>query len=257
MRIGVNLGPTGDLPALLAAAQTADALGFETVGFLDHYHTPKEDNWPYLCGWSLYGALAMATSRIHLVPMVIDRLNYLPGVLAKEVSALSILSNGRFELGIGAGDFFKEARAWGTAVPSASARIEGLKETVQVLRLLWTGQPVNFQGEYLHLTDAAVKPVPVVPPRIVVGVGSSRSLIHSAVAYADEINVYADEALIRFARQEIEASGRPVALSAFVWDWLDDIADRLPLWEQAGVDRTIITFWQPFEKLFQLAKLLL
>ena len=255
MRIGMNLGPTGDWPAMLAAAQTADVLGFETVGFLDHYHSPEED-WSYLCGWSLYGALAMATTRIHLVPMVIDRLNYLPGVLAKEVSALSILSGGRFELGIGAGDFFEEARAWGTTVPTASTRIDGLKETVQVLRQLWAGQPVNFHGEHLRLTDATVKPVPPVPPRVVVGVGSSRRLIRSAVTYADEINVYADEELIRFARQEIGASGRSVALSVFVWDWLEDVAAKLPVWEQLGADRTILTFWHPFEKLTQIAELL-
>ena len=68
MRIAVNPGPTGDWPALLAAARTAKAKGFDAVGFLDHYHTPKLE-WPYLCGWSLYGALAMHTSRIHLVPM--------------------------------------------------------------------------------------------------------------------------------------------------------------------------------------------
>jgi alkanesulfonate monooxygenase SsuD/methylene tetrahydromethanopterin reductase-like flavin-dependent oxidoreductase (luciferase family) len=91
----------------------------------------------------------------------------------------------------------------------------------------------------------------------VVGAGSSRSLIRSAVEYADEINVYANEELIQFARREIEASGRSVALSAFVWDWLDDIAERLARWEQMGVDRTIVTFWQPFEQLEQLAPLLL
>lgn len=257
MRIGVNLGPTGDWSAMLAAAQAADALGFETVGFLDHYHSPREENWPFLCGWSLYGALALATSRIHLVPMVIDRLNYLPGVLAKETSTLAIVSGGRFELGIGAGDFFEEARAWGTVVPSAHDRIGGLKETVQVLRQLWAGHVVNLQGEHLHLSEANVKPVPPRPPRIVVGAGSSRSLIRSAVTYADEINVYANEELLRFARQEIEASGRTVALSAFVWDWLDDIAERLARWEQMGVDRTIVTFWHPFAQLEQLAPLLL
>src|SRR5438094_9700948 len=76
MRIGVNLGPTGDWPAMLTAAQTADTSGFDALSFLDHYHTDKLE-WPYICGWSAYGALAMATSRIHLVPMVIDRLNYL------------------------------------------------------------------------------------------------------------------------------------------------------------------------------------
>lgn len=256
MRISVNLSPTGDWPAILAAAQAADSLGFDSVGFLDHYHTPPGENWSYLCGWSLYGALAMATSRIRLTPMVIDRLNYLPGVLAKETSALALLSGGRFELGIGAGDFFEEARAWGTVVPAAPARIAGLRETVQVLRQVWTGQPVNFHGEHLHLTEAAVTPAPPAPPRVIAGAGSSRSLIRSAVAYADEINIYADEELLRFARQEIEASGRSVTLSVFVWDWLADLAERLPAWEQLGAERAFITVWYPFEKLEQVAAMI-
>lgn len=256
MRIGVNLGPTGDWPAILAAARMADSLGFDSVGFLDHYHAHKDENWPYLCGWSLYGALAMATSRIHLVPMVIDRMNYLPGVLAKEVSVLSLLSGGRFELGIGAGDFFGEARAWGTAVPAPNERIAGLKETVQVLRLVWAGRPVTFAGEHIRLVDAGVNPVPAVMPRIIVGAGDSRSLIRSAVAYADEINVYADEELIRFTQQEIAASGRAVSLSIFVWDWLEDVAERLSGWEQLGIERVFLTFWHPFDKLTQIARLI-
>lgn len=248
MRIAVNLGPTGDWPAMLAAARTAEERGFDAVGFLDHYHAPKLE-WPYLCGWSLYGALAMQTSRIHLVPMAIDRMNYLPGVLAKETSALSILSNGRFELGIGAGDFFEEAAAWGLAVPDATARITGLKETILALRRVWTGEFVNFEGEQLHLTNAACTPAPSAPPRIVVGAGSSRRLIRSAVEYADEINVYAQTELVRFARQEIEASGRTIGLSVFVWDWPDDMAALLEAWEQLGVERTFLTFWHPFDSI--------
>jgi alkanesulfonate monooxygenase SsuD/methylene tetrahydromethanopterin reductase-like flavin-dependent oxidoreductase (luciferase family) len=253
MRIGVNLGPTANWLSMQAAAQAADRLGFETVGFLDHYHTPRQE-WSYLCGWSLYGAMAMATSRISLVPMVIDRLNYLPGVLAKEMASLSILSGGRCELGIGAGDFFEEAHAWGTLVPSPPERIVGLKETVQVLRRVWTGQSVTFHGEQLHLVEAAVMPAPLSPPRVVVGAGHSRRLIRSAVEYADEINVYADEDLLRFTRQEIEASGRAIALSVFVWDWPEDLLAQLAMWEQLGVARTFLTFWDPFEKLEQVAE---
>lgn len=254
MRIGVNLGPTADWSAMLGAARTAELLGFETVGFLDHYHTPKRElDWPYICGWSLYGALAMATSRIRLTPLVIDHLNYLPGVLAKEIASLSILSGGRFELGIGAGDYFEEARAWGTAVPAASERISALKETVQVLRRIWSGDPVTFEGEHLRLVEAAVVPAPLTPPRVIVGAGGSRSLVRSAVEYADEVNVYADEALIRFARREIEASGRAVALSVFVWDWLEDIPAKLAAWEQLGAERTFLTFWHPFDKLAEVA----
>lgn len=255
MRIGVNLGPTGDWAAMLAAAQAAEKHGFDAVGFLDHYHTDKLE-WPYICGWSAYGAIAMATSRIRLVPMVIDRMNYLPGVLAKETATLSLLSAGRFELGIGAGDYFQEARAWGTDIPPASARITGLKETILVLREIWKGEKVTFGGEHLHLKDAASTPVPLSTPRVVVGVGSSRSLLHSAIEYADEINVYADDELIRLAQQEIAASRRPIALSVFVWDWPEHIAEKLVAWEQLGVERTFLTFWHPFDQIAVATKFL-
>jgi alkanesulfonate monooxygenase SsuD/methylene tetrahydromethanopterin reductase-like flavin-dependent oxidoreductase (luciferase family) len=255
MKIGVNLGPTDDWSAMLAAAQAADALGFETVGFLDHYHASNLE-WSYHAGWSLYGALAMATSRIHLLPLVIDRMNYLPGVLAKESAALALLSGGRFELGIGAGDFFEEARAWGLSVPAADIRVAELKETIQVLRQIWSGRPVNFHGEYIQLTEAAIAPPPPVSPRIVVGAGNSRRLIRSALEYADEINIYADDELIHFVREEIKASGRAITLSVFVWEWLEDIVERLHVWEQQEIERTYITFWHPFEQLPGIAELI-
>src|SRR5262249_40188178 len=106
MRIGVKLGPTANWSAVLAAAKAADASGFDAVGVLDHYHSAKPE-WGWVCGWSFYGALALATTSIKLVPQVICHLNYLPGVLAKETTVLALLSGRRFELGIGAGDYFE------------------------------------------------------------------------------------------------------------------------------------------------------
>jgi alkanesulfonate monooxygenase SsuD/methylene tetrahydromethanopterin reductase-like flavin-dependent oxidoreductase (luciferase family) len=253
MRIGVNMA-WHDWPEILATAQTADHYGLDSIGFLDHYHSVNLEQ-DYLCGWSLYGALAMATSRIHLVPMVIDRMNYLPGVLAKETSALSIISNGRFELGIGAGDYFEEMRAWGIPIPNAAARLGGLRETITALREIWRGGKVTLEGEYLHLKDAACVPVPPTLPRIVVGVGSSRRLLRDAVQYANELNVYCDDAFIQLAKHEIEASGRDVALSTFVWGWRDDLDEKLSVWEAMGVKRTIVTVWKPQEHLQQLAEL--
>jgi alkanesulfonate monooxygenase SsuD/methylene tetrahydromethanopterin reductase-like flavin-dependent oxidoreductase (luciferase family) len=143
---------------------------------------------------------------------------------------------------------------WSTLL--AAARITGLKETIQALRRVWTGEYVTFEGEQLHLTNAACMPAPVVLPRIVVGAGSSRRLIRSAVEYADEINVYASEELIRFARREIEASGRAIGLSVFVWDWPKDIAASLAAWEQLGVERTFLTFWHPFDSIEDAVKYL-
>jgi alkanesulfonate monooxygenase SsuD/methylene tetrahydromethanopterin reductase-like flavin-dependent oxidoreductase (luciferase family) len=253
MRIGVNLA-WHVWPDILATAQAAERYGLDSIGFVDHYHSVSLEI-DYLCGWSLYGALAMATSRIHLVPMVIDRMNYLPGVLAKETSALSIISNGRFELGIGAGDYFEEMRAWGIPVPNAAARVAGLRETVSALREIWRGEKVTFEGDYLHLKDAVCVPVPPSLPRIVVGVGNSPRLLRDAVQYADELNVYCEDDFIQLAKREIEASGRDVTLSTLVWGWRDDIADKLLAWEKMGVERTIVTVWKLQEQLELLAKL--
>lgn len=250
MRIGVNLGPTPNWTAVLETARKADSYGFDAVSFLDHYHAAKPE-WGYVCGWSLYGALALATSRIKLVPMVICRLNYLPGVLAKETAMLAIMSGGRFELGIGAGDYFEEMQAWGVPVPTASERIEGLRETVQILQRIWKAEEVTFEGKHIQVRNGLCMPAPATVPRVVVGVGKSRSLLHSAIEYADEVNVYADEELIRAARREIEASGRRIALSAYVWDWRADIKEKLKEWEQLGVERTFVTFWEPFDRLEQ------
>lgn len=212
MRVALVLGPTSDWPAMLAVAQAADSSAIDAIGLWDHFHSQRPDE-ALVGGWSTYGALAMATSRIKLTPMVLDRLNYPLGVLAKESSSLSILSGGRFELGIGAGAWRGEHEAWGQTFPDRSSRVQALEETVLALRRLWSGEQVTFEGEHVRLKDAATRPTPPAPPRVVVGAGASRRLIRSAVRYADEINVYDNPRAIDLARGEIEASGRPVALS--------------------------------------------
>lgn len=254
MRIGINMA-WHIWHDILATAQAAEASGFDSIGFVDGYHSLSLD-MDYLCGWSLYGALAMATSRIHFVPMVIDRVHYQPGVLAKETSTLSIISSGRFELGIGAGDGFDGWRAWGVPDPGAAARVAALRETITALRQLWRGEQVTYEGEYVHLKDAACVPVPPSQPRIVVGVGNSRRLLRDAVHYADELNVYCDDEFIQLAKREIEASGRDVDLSTFAWSWRDDISEKLAEWETMGVARTFVTIWKPQEHLAYLTALL-
>jgi alkanesulfonate monooxygenase SsuD/methylene tetrahydromethanopterin reductase-like flavin-dependent oxidoreductase (luciferase family) len=254
MRIGINMA-WHNWQDILRMARAAEVYGFDSIGFLDHYHSVNLEQ-DYLCGWSLYGALAMATSRIHLVPMVIDRMNYLPGVLAKETSTLSIISNGRFELGIGSGDYFEEAQAWGISVPPAAERVAGLRETVAALREIWHGEKTTFEGMHIHFKDAACVPIPPAPPRIVVGVGNSKKLLHDAVQYADELNVYSDDDFIKLAQQAIEQSGRDITLSTLVWGLRNDLPEKLPAWETMGVTRAFITLWKLDEQLAELAQLL-
>jgi alkanesulfonate monooxygenase SsuD/methylene tetrahydromethanopterin reductase-like flavin-dependent oxidoreductase (luciferase family) len=104
IEVGVAFGPTGRWDDVVAGARLAEQEGLDAVGFWDHYHSENPD-WALTCGWAAYGYLAAITERVRLVPMVLCRPNYLLGVLAKESSILQIASGGRFELGIGAGDY--------------------------------------------------------------------------------------------------------------------------------------------------------
>src|SRR5918997_2007056 len=127
MRIAPLLTPVADWSAILEAARSADERGIDAVGFWDHYHSGQPD-WAYVCGWSAMGAVAAATRHVKLLPMVINNLHYEPGVLAKESSVLDLASGGRFELGIGAGDWPTSFAAWGRPYPAVDERLDRLAE---------------------------------------------------------------------------------------------------------------------------------
>jgi alkanesulfonate monooxygenase SsuD/methylene tetrahydromethanopterin reductase-like flavin-dependent oxidoreductase (luciferase family) len=244
IRVAVTFGPTGDWPGVVRAAMLAEELGLDAVGFWDHYHS-EQPEWSLITGWSAYGYLAARTSRITLTPMVLCRPNYLPGVLAKESSILHIASGGRFELGIGAGDYETEFTAWNIRFPPVAERLTALEETVRALKHIWQGNLVTISGKTISLDQAACTPVPAIPPRVVIGAGSSRRLIRQAVHYADEINVYGREDVVHFAHETIGQSGRKVALSVFAdrpeGQIPPDLAADISRWQAWGVSRYFLT----------------
>ena len=260
MRIGAVLSPVAEWEPIADAARAADELGLEAVGFWDHYHSPRPE-WGYVCGWSAYGWLAAITRRVRLVPMVLNNLHYDVGVLAKESSVLSIASGGRFELGIGAGDWPESFAAWGAPYPDATTRLERLDETVQALRRLWTGDPVTYDGRQVRLTDAICTPAPAAPPRIVVGAGPSRRTLGRAADYADELNLYAEPELVAAARRSVDEAGRRVDLSLFLgWEfdkWPADPGAELRRWQDEGIDRFFVNVGGPMmtERIHELADL--
>jgi alkanesulfonate monooxygenase SsuD/methylene tetrahydromethanopterin reductase-like flavin-dependent oxidoreductase (luciferase family) len=248
MRVGAILSPVADWPAVAEAAVVADRSGLDAVGLWDHYHS-QEPHLAYLCGWSLYGAIAATTTRLRLVPMVLNALHYDLGVLAKESSILSIASGGRFELGIGAGDWPESFAAWGQDYPSAEARLNRLDETVAALRRIWTGEPVVFTGTYVRLDGAICTPAPAEPPRVVAGVARSRRTLERAIAFADEVNVYADESFVDEALRRTREAGRNVDVSLFLdwsWDeWPADPAATLRTWADRGIERCFVSIGGP------------
>jgi len=244
VRIGAVLAPVADWSSIVVAARHADELGFDAVGLWDHYHSARPD-WGYVAGWSSVTALATATRHVRLVQMVINNLHFEPGVLAKETSSLALLSGGRFELGMGAGDWPASFEAWGRGFPERDERIARLQESVAILRRAWSGEVFDFDGRFNVLRQACISPVPEAPPRVIVGVGKSRVLASSALAYADELNAYADGPTVEFVSNAIAASGRNVALSIFLsweWDkWPSDPVGELNRWQDRGIERFFVS----------------
>jgi len=244
MKIAAILAPVARVDSIIEAARLADALGFDAIGLWDHYHSAKPE-WGYVAGWSAMASLAANTERINLVQMVVNNLHFDVGVVAKETSTLALLSAGRYELGIGAGDWPESFWAWGRPFPRREERVARLAESVAILRKAWSGQTFDYNGAYDTLRGACVSPVPETPPRVVIGVAKSRSLAESAVAYADELNLYADPAIVDHATGLVAQSGRDVTLSLF-WDWswdnwpADPKAELEP-WMQQGIERFFVS----------------
>jgi alkanesulfonate monooxygenase SsuD/methylene tetrahydromethanopterin reductase-like flavin-dependent oxidoreductase (luciferase family) len=246
MRIAAILSPVADWAAVAAAARAADAAGLDAVGLWDHYHSGRPD-WAYIAGWSAYGALAAITTRVRLVPMVLNNLHYEPGVLAKESSVLSIASGGRFELGLGGGDWPGSFQAWGRPFPAADERIERLVETVSALRLVWTGEPAEYDGRYVQLHGAICTPAPLPPPRVIVGVGGSWRALAAASPLADEVNVYDEPAIIETAVQNRRGGGPDVSVfTSWEWDkWPSDVPGELRRLDGLGADRVFVSLGGP------------
>jgi alkanesulfonate monooxygenase SsuD/methylene tetrahydromethanopterin reductase-like flavin-dependent oxidoreductase (luciferase family) len=252
MRIGIVL-VNGTWPQIVDAVRQADAGGIDAVGFWDHYHS-SYPGWEPYNGWAVYGYLAAITERIRLCPLVLDGPNYTIGRMTKETAMLSILSDGRFDLGIGIGDVPEEEEAWGQPpYADANTRIDWLEETIAALRLAWSGEPVDYTGQHLRLRGAHCPPGPNVYPPVVIGAGPSLGMVRRAVAFADEINVYNNPRLIAGAKDIIAASGRDILLSSCA-DQFEDFGDQVPgtledqlrAWRETGIDRLFISLYEPY-----------
>ena len=197
----------------------AEAAGFDSVWFLDHLAAPGMPDADVYEGWTLASYLAGRTSRIRLGHLVLCDAFRPAQLLAKMSATLDVLSGGRVDLGLGWGSLPDELRSWGFGDVAAAERSRRLEETLQVLPLLWSGEPVTWDGEQVQLSGVIARPRPV-QGRIPLHIGGAgRTLTLPLVAkYADWWNVpsYALsqwEELRPLAGPDVRVSTqRPVAL---------------------------------------------
>ena len=196
---------------LLAVARTAEQCGFH--GFFRSDHYLKMGAISGLPGptdaWITLAGLARDTSRLRLGTMLSAGTFRLPGPLAITVAQVDQMSGGRAELGLGAGWFEAEHRAYGIPFGTERERHERLVEQLQIVKGLWevpVGETFSFAGRYYPLADAPGLPKPAQRPRppIIVGGSGLRRTPATAAAHADELNVpFMDVARVA---QRIEAA---------------------------------------------------
>ncbi|GAA3733694.1 TIGR03557 family F420-dependent LLM class oxidoreductase [Salinactinospora qingdaonensis] len=172
MRIGFKLFAEGFSPTeLVRQAVRAEGAGFDFVEISDHYHPWFHGQGHSGFVWSILAAIAARTSRIELTTGVTcPMIRYHPAIVAQAAATTALLSQGRFNLGVGSGERLNEhvvAAGW----PDIGLRHEMLREAVEIIRLLWQGGYQSYRGRHLALEDARVFDLPEEPPAILVAAG--------------------------------------------------------------------------------------
>jgi len=178
---------------LLAVAQEAETLGFDAFFRSDHYLAMGGDGLPGPSdAWITLAGLARDTSTIRLGTLVTSATFRLPGPLAISVAGVDRMSGGRVELGLGAGWFDAEHRAYGIPFADTPERFDRLEEQLEIITGLWsdTSGSYSFRGEHYTLEDSPALPKPAQDrlPVIIGGKGKRRTPALAA-RFADEFNI--------------------------------------------------------------------
>ncbi len=249
MKIGLHLseftypnGPAGladDLTRVVAAAEDA---GFARISVMDHVwqisaHGPPEHDM--LEAYTTLGYLAARTSRVDLLAWVTAVTYREPGLLAKLVSTLDVLSKGRAWLGIGAAWNDAEAHGLGLPFPPLAERFERLEETLQICEQMWGADDGPFDGRHYRLERTLNVPQPLQRPRprILIGGGGEKKTLRFVAKYADACNLFPGPELahkLEVLREHCEAEGR-------AYDEIEKTAQlRLDLGERGELTDTFL-----------------
>jgi F420-dependent oxidoreductase-like protein len=241
-----RLGPT-----LADTVKAAEQGGMTMFTLADHFFQMEgvgraED--PFLECYTSLGFLAGQTQKITLTSLVTGVTYRYPGVLAKIVTTLDVLSQGRSMFGIGAAWYEREHVGLGIPYPSVSERFEMLEETIQICRQMWSDNDGPYEGKHYRLAETICEPQPIRRPPILIGGGGEKKTLRLVAQYADVWNSTAqtvDELKhkIEVLNRHCDAVGRDPAeirktagLLGDPFDNLDDYLKTLESYAELGID---------------------
>jgi F420-dependent oxidoreductase-like protein len=267
MKIGLQVpnftwpgGPTGIAAKLAEIAAAVDEAHFASLWVMDHFFQiggrdprsflgPAEDEM--LEGYSTLSYLAGLTKNVKLGTMVTGVVYRHPGILAKTVTTLDVLSGGRAYLGIGAAWNEREALGLGIPFPPIAERFQRLEEALQIVLQMWSGQRTPYQGKYYQLAETLNSPQPLTKPHppILIGGAGEKKTLRLVAQYADACNLFGGAGLetvghkLDVLKQHCEQLGRDYAtiektvlVSAFLAPGHNSVADVIAQCRQlAGI----------------------
>jgi alkanesulfonate monooxygenase SsuD/methylene tetrahydromethanopterin reductase-like flavin-dependent oxidoreductase (luciferase family)/predicted kinase len=181
-------------------ALTADQIGFDGLALMDHLiQIPQVDRaWePIPEPWVTLGMLAALDTDLRLGTLVSPVTFREPGIIAKTVATLDVLSNGRAFCGLGVGWWLREHQAYGLDFPSNRQRLDQLQVCIETLRALWAPGTKAYHGRYVHLPETTCYPRPVSEVPIIVGGSGERRTLRIVAEQADGCNLPSDQAMLR------------------------------------------------------------
>jgi F420-dependent oxidoreductase-like protein len=251
--------PVEKFETMVGCAKEAEQAGFDAIWLYDHFHTVPiaQLETTFEC-WTSMAALARETSAIKLGQMVTCNSYRPPSLLAKMASGVDVMSGGRLILGIGAGWYENEYTAYGFDYPETPERLRMLRESLQVIKAMWTQDRAEFEGKYYRLRGAINEPKPLQKPHppIWIGGGGEKVTLKLVAQYGDACNFNADVATVRHKlkvlREHCETVGRDydsVTKTVEFYTILGDkrevdrvVADTA---RRTGVDEGFIRSWHP------------
>ena len=223
MQIGVQIpdftfpgGPARLGADLAAIARAADDAGFGYLAVMDHFFQIPVIGPPdreMLEAYTTLGYLAACTSRLKLLTLVTGTVYRYPGILAKTVTTLDVLSGGRAWLGIGAAWNEEESRGLGIPFPPVAERFERLEETLQICLQMWRGDQEPYRGRHYQLERPINSPQALSSPHppIMIGGSGERKTLRLVARYAQACNLFPGPDLphkLDVLRAHCDAEGR-------------------------------------------------
>ena len=257
LRFGIVTDQNQPWPTVVERWRLFEELGFDSAWDCDHLVQPSRPMGPYFEAWTLLGGLAACTQHIRIGVLVSCNTFRHPALLAKEALTVDHISNGRLDLGLGAGWYEPEHRAFGIDFPAPAELVGRFREAVEVVDHLLRNDSTSYSGTYYQLNEALMRPRPVQQPRPPLMLGAHRSRMLRIVAqYADSWNSFGTPAEMRERNALLDEHCRAIGrdpgtivrslygwaamMPADPWASLDAFADMVGSYTAAGVNEFLI-----------------